>query len=680
MKILITRPEPDAARLAVILQKMGHEGVSAPMMTIKNRPGTKIDVDGVQALLVTSANGARALGRATAFRNVKVFAVGAATAEAVRAEGFSDISSAAGDTASLTEEVIGDCKPENGKLVHVAGTEVAGDLAGDLKAAGFDCDRVVLYDATPARAIRGDVETQIKNGSIAAALFYSPRTAAIFNDIVTKSGLAPKLTLITALCLSKAVAEKLETLPWAGLQIAPEPNQENLLALVTGVKQANASIDNRDKLREQEVADKNSGKTDNQGKGAVPTTDPEGKKNLNHDSTQTVRKGFSATEGNAPAKKSHAGLILVLFVLVFCLGLGLWPLLYPAVAQYLPQETRDIISGRFGVVESTTTAATTDIQAVRDDLQSEYAKLDERVSKLETARPVATGSETATTAPAESSGDMDARVSALATQIEDQQKKLADALAALDQQQAASSGPSPEVQSDLLDLKNSLLDMKTDIARLQGSLTREQETVKEQATQLSSLQGTLKSAADNKAADRAENKRSMMLLAIGQLQRETRGNEPFENSLKQVQSVAPEGIAADLEPLQEIAAKGAPTMTSLRQDFAAIASDISQSAKLPSEETWYGKTLHRIASIVKFRRVDVTDGSDVDAIIARAEQDLAVNDLEKAVTEVQKLTGPAADTAAPWLSKAQTRLTVEQAISGLLEKATTSALATPTQN
>ena len=244
----------------------------------------------------------------------------------------------------------------------------------------------------------------------------------------------------------------------------------------------------------------------------------------------------------------------------------------------------------------------------------------------------------------------------------------------------AVADPSPEIQNQIVDLKNTLFDIKTQISGLQTNLAAERETVKSQARQISSLEGSLKAEIGDKAAVEAESRRTLMLLAIGQLQRETRGSDPFENGLKQIEAVATDSFRNDLDSLQSIALKGAPTMLSLQKDFATVAPDISQAARLPSNETWYGRALHRIASTVKFRRVDDLDGTDVDAIVARAEKDLANNDLDKAVVEIKKLTGSAADVASDWLAKAETRLTVEKAIAGLLEKATSTALSTPTSN
>jgi uroporphyrinogen-III synthase len=180
MKILVTRPEPDASRLATKLRALGHETTLAPMMRIDNLSGTKINTDNVQALLVTSANGARALGRATAFRNITVYAVGEASADAVRGEGFDEVVSAAGDVPSLAKKVIADCTHKKGKLIHIAGTEVAGDLSGLLKVAGFECERAVLYETKITQEFDTKLIGQLKAHLFDVALFYSPRTALIF--------------------------------------------------------------------------------------------------------------------------------------------------------------------------------------------------------------------------------------------------------------------------------------------------------------------------------------------------------------------------------------------------------------------------------------------------------------------------------------------------------------------
>ena len=66
MRVLITRPEDDARPLAERLAARGIEALVEPLLIIVPVAGAELDLDGVQALLVTSANGARALARAGA--------------------------------------------------------------------------------------------------------------------------------------------------------------------------------------------------------------------------------------------------------------------------------------------------------------------------------------------------------------------------------------------------------------------------------------------------------------------------------------------------------------------------------------------------------------------------------------------------------------------------------------
>ena len=187
--------------------------------------------------------------------------------------------------------------------------------------------------------------------------------------------------------------------------------------------------------------------------------------------------------------------------------------------------------------------------------------------------------------------------------------------------------------------------------------------MKAQADQITALEGALKSEIESKASRAEESRRTLMLLAVGQLQ--------------QVSAVADGKFADLIGTLQPIAADGAPTVATLRQEFGSIASDITQTARLPSDETWYGKALHRIASAIRFRRVDDSDSADVDAVVARAERNLADSNLAGAVAEVESLQGAAAEVAAPWLEKAKRRLAVEGAITGLLQAVTASAATAP---
>ena len=136
MRVLVTRPRPDADATAAELAARGYTPIVAPLLDISMPGDAVVDLDGAQAVLITSANGARALARVTDRRDILVFAVGDASAVAARAGGFARTESASGDVETLTALVAERLVPTDGRLMHLAGTVTAGDLSGLLTAAG----------------------------------------------------------------------------------------------------------------------------------------------------------------------------------------------------------------------------------------------------------------------------------------------------------------------------------------------------------------------------------------------------------------------------------------------------------------------------------------------------------------------------------------------------------------
>lgn len=228
MKALVTRPRQDAAGFAAELARRGIEPVIEPLLTIRLHPA-ELELGDVQALLFTSANGVRGFAASSGRRDLPALAVGDATAGEARRHGFARVESAAADVASLARLAIARLSPGAGVLLHPAGTSVAGDLAASLAPAGFSVRRAVLYDAEPAGALSPGVVAALRQGDIAAAFFFSPRTAMTFVSLAAAE--APEAAAaMTAYCLSPAVARAVETLGWRALRVAAAPRQAELLA------------------------------------------------------------------------------------------------------------------------------------------------------------------------------------------------------------------------------------------------------------------------------------------------------------------------------------------------------------------------------------------------------------------------------------------------------------------
>ncbi|MEQ8228901.1 MAG: uroporphyrinogen-III synthase [Rhodospirillales bacterium] len=238
VKIIITRPELDAAETARRVTELGHEAVIAPLMTVHITPGPPLDLAGVQALLLTSANGARALAGRMGRRipDLSVLCVGDATARAAQAAGLANVESAGGDVDDLARLAAARLRPEEGDLLHVAGTKVAGDLAGVLGADGFGYRREVLYEARAAEnlpeAAHGAIIRCGAGDAACAVMLYSPRTAALFRELAGAAGLGDALGRATALCLSANVAARAGR-PWGAVRVAPEPTEDSLFDTLT---------------------------------------------------------------------------------------------------------------------------------------------------------------------------------------------------------------------------------------------------------------------------------------------------------------------------------------------------------------------------------------------------------------------------------------------------------------
>jgi len=130
MQIVVTRPSEDAEPLAAALRDMGVEPVLEPLMFIENIDGAALDLTSYQALLITSANGVRALATRSATRDTRILAVGDASAQAARQAGFQNVESSEGNVKTLARLASDRLLGSDGPLLHAAGTRVAGDLAG----------------------------------------------------------------------------------------------------------------------------------------------------------------------------------------------------------------------------------------------------------------------------------------------------------------------------------------------------------------------------------------------------------------------------------------------------------------------------------------------------------------------------------------------------------------------
>ena len=156
MKLLVTRPEPDNARTAAALRANGHDVLLAPLLHIQAVADADLGAPPWAAILLTSANGARAAAlhpRRAELLPLPVLAVGRGSAEAARAAGFADVTSADGDADALARLAAQRFAGARRPLLYLAGEDRSGDLGGALS---VEVRTVVVYRAEKAEKLPAD--------------------------------------------------------------------------------------------------------------------------------------------------------------------------------------------------------------------------------------------------------------------------------------------------------------------------------------------------------------------------------------------------------------------------------------------------------------------------------------------------------------------------------------------
>ncbi len=223
--IWITRAQPGADVTAGRVRALGHEAIVEPLLAVRVLPDVAIDLDGVAALAFTSANGVRAFADACGERGLKVFAVGAATAQAARQVGFKSVLSADGDVEALAEGIAARRAELRGAVLHPGAMELAGDLVGALETQGVSARRLALYETAPVDLTAADAERLTLSDAV---LLHSPRAAQVLANVL-KTYPAPEMR---ALGLSKAVVQPLVRARLAGKAFPPFPLEAALLNLI----------------------------------------------------------------------------------------------------------------------------------------------------------------------------------------------------------------------------------------------------------------------------------------------------------------------------------------------------------------------------------------------------------------------------------------------------------------
>lgn len=235
MRLLLTRPTPEAERTAKALRARGHDVLLAPMLEIEPLPDADFGRGPWSALLMTSGNAARALAvhpKREAVLGLHCFAVGRQTAEAARFVGFRQAISADGDGGDLARLVAHEVADKSLPLLYLAGDDLARDMAAELAPAGFRLDTVVVYRALAAERFDAAIVDALKRDAIDGVLHYSRRSAAFFVACAHKAGVTQAALKLRHFCLSARASEPLAEIGASRIFIAERRDEQALLDLI----------------------------------------------------------------------------------------------------------------------------------------------------------------------------------------------------------------------------------------------------------------------------------------------------------------------------------------------------------------------------------------------------------------------------------------------------------------
>jgi hypothetical protein len=363
----------------------------------------------------------------------------------------------------------------------------------------------------------------------------------------------------------------------------------------------------------------------------------------------------------APRKRSRAPWVILVLILIAGAAGG---------AYWYAMQQRGTGGAELAGIETRLQSVQSDIAALRDvggrvdalrtrvagiekqlegapDVSGQIAPLEERVTALE--------------------GRIDSARAELTAAIQDSAGRLNERIAALEAVRDQLSGNVEDAEKRAQEIA------AREEARAQrlDALREENSSLKSAVEALTQRLAAVEQAASQARAPMA-GRENAFALAVGQLRGVLATGDPFARDLAAVAAVASDDaeVQAALDAIRPFAETGVPTRAALVTRFTPVADKVVSAGNLPESESWWDTTVNRLSRVVNFRKVGEPEtGDTARAIASRAEALLAKGDVAGAVTEVEGLTGDAADAATAWLADARARVAADRAAATLARRA-----------
>jgi uroporphyrinogen-III synthase len=185
-------------------------------------------------VIITSANAPAAIAdnpAREALIALPLLAVGQRSAEAARAAGFTEVTSAGGDVRDLLRALATRRLDQVAPLLYLAGEDRSMDLTAELAVHGIAAEMRVVYRAAPL-PFPDELVAALEAGDVQAVLHFSRRSAENYLAGAREAGIAEAALTVRHYCLSAQVAESLEAAGAKRAAVAPRPQEAALIELL----------------------------------------------------------------------------------------------------------------------------------------------------------------------------------------------------------------------------------------------------------------------------------------------------------------------------------------------------------------------------------------------------------------------------------------------------------------
>src|SRR5262245_3504244 len=588
-----------------------------------------------QAILLTSANGARALAEASHQRGRPILPVGDTTAATAEGLGFNAVTSASGGSGDLAELVRERLDPKMGPLLHVSGVDVASDLGEVLGRDGFDVRRFALYEAREADSLPASARAALSARALDVATFFSPRAAEVFAKLLNnEADLVDHLRDVTAIAISPAALAPFSGLPFKATRAAARPTRQ-------------AVLDDIDRL----AADGVQGEATMSDMPSSPSP---------ADTPSLEARPVRVRRGLGLFGAFITGVVAAVIVLAVAL----------VTLPFWPEQGRVLWRGQTAALPATAPAI--DLQAVRTDVAAVVnaavdavrrdlgARLDDYEKRLGAL------SATAAERPAP-----DPALAELRSRVEALESRPAPG-AAQPAAPAAPTAPGPAADADkdkeVATLRQEIATLRTALQALDQAMAGQREQAREQVKSLSDAMGA-RGAAEQKALAAA--RASAVIGVAVRLSSALDLGHPFTDDLALLAPLiqGDAKLAESAAALQPYAQKGVPSRAALAAAFpgvakAALAEDVA-------DDSFGERVLGKLRGLVSLRRVGDVPGEAAEAKLARAGSALNDGDVAKPVELVKSLPSQVVNATSAWLARAEEHLAAKRAVDQLAAQAVT---------